>query len=206
MEVYRVRSLIGWYTEHYCDLEETAKDVANKMAIHYNADFVVEKVIIKENVFEKYHVNKVNPADVGVMISYTNEVPELEVILLHTIKALFVPKKPYKPYKEEWTTLHENDKPSEFDYIKGKWVPNSHYKGKTKPKNEELSKGVYQPSKYEISLEFVGLKHDTITQKLLKKMYKKLAKKHHPDKGGSAVKFIQLTEAYDFIMKTHKWN
>lgn len=36
--------------------------------------------------------------------------------------------------------------------------------------------------------------------KLLKKQYKKLSLKYHPDKGGSAEKFIKIKDAYDILI------
>ena len=40
--------------------------------------------------------------------------------------------------------------------------------------------------------------------KLLKKQYRKLSLKYHPDKGGSSEKFIKIKDAYDIlIMEIH---
>ncbi len=50
-------------------------------------------------------------------------------------------------------------------------------------------------SKYHDTL---GVAHDA-TEKDIKKAYHKLAHEHHPDKGGSQEKFVEITEAYQVL-------
>lgn len=38
----------------------------------------------------------------------------------------------------------------------------------------------------------------------IKNQYKKLIKKHHPDKGGSEIKFIEVKHAYDYLLNNKK--
>ena len=52
------------------------------------------------------------------------------------------------------------------------------------------------PNPYEI----LGL-HQNASEDEVKKAYKLLARKHHPDKGGTAEKFKEINEAYTQIMK-----
>jgi len=58
-----------------------------------------------------------------------------------------------------------------------------------------------------------GVKEDilrTMTKRSLVRLYRRMAQKLHPDKGGSHEKFIQLTEAYQKILKskgeTPRWS
>ena len=46
--------------------------------------------------------------------------------------------------------------------------------------------------------EVLGLKK-TATVKEIKDAYRKLSKKHHPDKGGNSKKFIEIQNAYDIL-------
>ena len=48
----------------------------------------------------------------------------------------------------------------------------------------------------------LGVTYDTDIADI-KKTYRKLCMKHHPDKGGNTRKFQEITEAYDLI-KQHK--
>jgi len=51
--------------------------------------------------------------------------------------------------------------------------------------------------------EILGLKKDA-TSNEIKKAYRKLAKEHHPDKGGSEDKFKEISEAYDTLSDSDK--
>jgi len=44
----------------------------------------------------------------------------------------------------------------------------------------------------------------TATSEQIKTAYRKLARQHHPDSGGDAEKFKQVTEAYDVLKDAHK--
>ncbi len=46
--------------------------------------------------------------------------------------------------------------------------------------------------------EILGIKK-TASQKEIKNTYRKLSKKHHPDKGGNAKEFVEIQNAYDIL-------
>lgn len=50
--------------------------------------------------------------------------------------------------------------------------------------------------------EILGLKEECTLEEV-EKAYKKLAKEKHPDKGGSHDAFVELSIAYDWILKNH---
>ena len=52
----------------------------------------------------------------------------------------------------------------------------------------------------ENALELLGLP-PLITKNDVKKQYRFLARKHHPDKGGDPVKMEQINQAYKLLMK-----
>lgn len=60
-----------------------------------------------------------------------------------------------------------------------------------KENETELLKGVYDPE----ILKKLGLPHDAGTQDI-KRRFRELAKKYHPDTGGDAARFIELMETY----------
>ena len=51
--------------------------------------------------------------------------------------------------------------------------------------------------------EILGLK-ENCSQKSIKKRYKKLALKYHPDRGGDEKKFKEITEAYETLSNPQK--
>lgn len=54
-------------------------------------------------------------------------------------------------------------------------------------------------SKFDTALKFLGLTKSA-TKDDVKKAYRKLAKKYHPDMGGNKNDFIKLKEHYDYVM------
>ncbi|UUV46493.1 DnaJ chaperone protein [Bacillus phage vB_BanS-Thrax3] len=54
-------------------------------------------------------------------------------------------------------------------------------------------------SRLDIALKFLGLTKSA-TKDDVKRAYRKLAKKHHPDMGGNKNDFIKLKEHYDYAM------
>ena len=68
----------------------------------------------------------------------------------------------------------------------------------------------YRPSKPTVSksraMEIFGLSRealDTMGKQDLTRLYRKLARKHHPDTGGDHDRFVELTEAYQSLLKLH---
>jgi molecular chaperone DnaJ len=51
--------------------------------------------------------------------------------------------------------------------------------------------------------EILGIKEDTTSDEI-KKVYRKLAMEHHPDKGGDEEKFKKISEAYDILGDDNK--
>ena len=54
---------------------------------------------------------------------------------------------------------------------------------------------------YTEAITILHVKHGTSKEEV-KKAFFKLAHIHHPDKGGSATKFVEIKKAYDFLMVT----
>ena len=48
--------------------------------------------------------------------------------------------------------------------------------------------------------ETLGVQRDA-TEQDIKKAYRKLASKHHPDKGGDEERFKQINESYKLLLK-----
>jgi hypothetical protein len=59
-----------------------------------------------------------------------------------------------------------------------------------------------------LEIDFVFVKYDELTPDLLKKQYRKMALKHHPDKNGnteeSTEKFKKINEAYNYLKREIK--
>jgi len=53
--------------------------------------------------------------------------------------------------------------------------------------------------------KILGLVH-TCTKDEIKKAFHKMAMLHHPDKGGDVKKFIEVKDAYEWLMKYHNDN
>jgi curved DNA-binding protein CbpA len=59
-----------------------------------------------------------------------------------------------------------------------------------------------------LEIDFVDIKYDDLSLELLKKQYRKMALKHHPDKNGntedSTEKFKKINEAYNYLKREIK--
>ena len=59
-----------------------------------------------------------------------------------------------------------------------------------------------------LEIDFVDIKYEDLSLDLLKKQYRKMALKHHPDKNGnteeSTEKFKKINEAYSYLKREIK--
>ncbi len=63
---------------------------------------------------------------------------------------------------------------------------------------DNFFKGIQQPKKMNEAYEILNLPKDA-TYAEIKKQYRALASQAHPDRGGSATKFIELREAFELL-------
>lgn len=61
-------------------------------------------------------------------------------------------------------------------------------------------KGISQPGNRDSALKTLQIKISNPSKSDIKQQYKKLAQKHHPDRGGDQDVFIGLRQAYEYLM------
>lgn len=80
----------------------------------------------------------------------------------------------------------------------------SHFSDTTKEEVQALLEGVWQEyisgDEQEKAYQVLGLEVDASFQ-LIRKTYRKLAGRYHPDKGGDPIKFMEIREAYEVLRK-----
>jgi len=68
--------------------------------------------------------------------------------------------------------------------------------------------GIFDPAEYDVYFEVLGISKKKVSEKMINKAYRELSMKHHPDKGGKADKFVEITEAknkcIEYLMITDK--
>ena len=74
--------------------------------------------------------------------------------------------------------------------------------------NYNLSASPYKDAFEILEIDFTSTKYEDLTLEYLKKQYRKLALKHHPDKNGNTYesneKFKKINEAYHYLKREIK--
>lgn len=98
-------------------------------------------------------------------------------------------------------------KPSSNEALRDYYLDWRRFSETSKEQVEDLLAGMWRyaisDEKAQNAYTILGLEpHTTIAQ--VRKRYRHLASRYHPDKGGTAEEFMQVREAYEIIMKMHR--
>jgi DnaJ-class molecular chaperone len=80
-----------------------------------------------------------------------------------------------------------------------------HFSGTTKEDVQALLEGVWQQyisgDEQEKAYQTLGLE-EGVSLSLIRKSYRKLAGRYHPDKGGDSLRFMEIRQAYEVLKKS----
>lgn len=72
--------------------------------------------------------------------------------------------------------------------------------GEPKIEEQQTVEMVKEIAAWKVAAKTLGIsQNDALNQDVVKKAFRKMAMKHHPDHGGSAEQFNKIKQAYDYL-------